>query len=91
LKFTSEWLYSPVDEDLENKLYFLDFKANEDSGHGKLIKKIKKSPATTDDYSKVEDYFRDQLEKQLNEDINNKSNISLTTMKKYGLLIKENI
>lgn len=25
VKFYSEWLYGPVDEDLENKFYFLDY------------------------------------------------------------------
>ncbi len=28
VKFYADWLYSPVDEDLENKLYFLEQKEN---------------------------------------------------------------
>jgi hypothetical protein len=28
VKFYSDWLYSPVDEELENKLYFLDLNDN---------------------------------------------------------------
>jgi hypothetical protein len=90
LNYTSEWLYSPVDEELENKLYFLDCKPTEDLDEENTRKKIKKS-ATKDDYFKVEDYFRDKLEKKLLEDLNNNKNISLATMKKYGLLMNEKI
>ena len=29
IKFYSDWLYSPIDEEIENKLYFLDMDDND--------------------------------------------------------------
>lgn len=87
MNYASEWLYSPIDEELENKLYFLDFDQKDDSEKRRLVKKKKKS-TPKDDYSRVEDYFTDQLDKKLQEDLNSKG---ISTMKKYGLLMKEKI
>lgn len=79
-----------MDEELENKLYFLDCKPSEDLDEVNTRKKIKKS-TTKDDYFKIEDYFRDKLEKKLMEDLSHNKNISLATMKKYGLFMNEKI
>jgi hypothetical protein len=81
-------LYSPVDEELENILYFIDFNSNQDIEEKKLIKK-KSIPK--DDYFRLEDYFNSKLEKKLVEDLIDKNNTNFATIKKYGLLINEKI
>lgn len=81
-------MYSPVDEELENILYFIDFNSNQDIEEKKLIKK-KSIPK--DDYFRLEDYFNSKLEKKLVEDLIDKNNTNFATIKKYGLLINEKI
>ena len=81
-------MYSPVDEELENILYFIDFNSNQDIEENKLIKN-KSNPK--EDYFRLEDYFNSKLEKKLVEDLNNKNNTNFATIKKYGLLINEKI
>lgn len=90
LNYASEWLYSPVDEELENKLYFLDMDLKEDDREKKIS--IKNKSSSKDSYFRVEDYFKDELQKKLNEDINNNNNYTnLASIKKYGLFINDKI
>jgi len=49
VKFYSDWLYSPVDEELENKLYFLDSSLIEEN----FYENIKKEFENTKDGNKM--------------------------------------
>ncbi len=43
VKFYSDWLYTPIDEELENKLYFIDDSDIDKHFYPKLKKEFEKS------------------------------------------------
>ena len=98
LNFASEWLYSPIDQDLENKLYFMDFKTKEDKENEKqilnkvnvLVNKNKKFDTSKQMY-KIEEFYQDKLDDIFEEDLNTLRKENGKMEKKYGLLINEKI
>ena len=107
LNYASEWLYSPIDEDLENKLYFMNLDNIKDEDLG-LLDKIKEKVSSKDKLKDskiidIEDYFKDKLYDLLNKDLENddldsnkNKNRDIKEKKsilsrKYGLLINDKI
>ena len=76
ISYASEWLYSPVDEELENMLYFMDFEkmTNEDlSILNKIKKKISFHENNRDNIRSIEDYYNGKIYDLLKNDLDNKN------------------
>ena len=79
VNFYADWLYGPVDEEMENKMYFLDFNSGNkgNTGNTGVNKKEKR----------FEDYFYNTLKDDIDlVELNQKKKLNTF----YGLKINDN-
>jgi hypothetical protein len=81
LNYTSEWLYSPINEELENKLYFIDLdknknkKENEDEDEDVDFEIYKKNKQKENKkIFDIEDFFSDNMYYMLYKDLEENNN-----------------